>query len=326
MRTPFWLVPFTTMAVTAPAAAHGNGPPHPHGLAAAWSLDPVVIAGLTISLVLYASGVRRLWRRAGPGRSVRRVNVTAFALGWTAVVTAIVSPLDTLADALFSAHMVQHLVLMLVAAPLLAMAAPLRAALWAFPLRTRRRLALAWVAAPRFRSAVHRVVRPGFAFLLMTMSLWIWHVPLLYDAAVRNEFLHGLEHASFLGGSLLFWWTLLNPRHRHRPDYGTAVMLSFLASMQSALLGALLTFARRPWYSAHLETAPAWGYTPLQDQELAGLIMWVPASAVYLAAIAAFAFAWLRVAERRTRPPASAPRLSPAAPRLGPTPIGSSDA
>jgi putative membrane protein len=318
MRTALWLVPPAAMAFTAPASAHGAVLLHAHARSAMWSGEPVVIAGLALTLVLYAGGVQRLWRRAGPGRGVRRANVTAFALGWTAVVVAIVSPLDALADALFSAHMVQHLVLMLVAAPLLAMSRAVRAGFWVLPLRARRQFARAWVAAPRFRAGVDGLSRRGIAFLLLSISLWVWHVPLFYDAAVSDELLHGLEHASFLGGSLLFWWALLDSRHRQRTDYGTAVLLAFLASMQSALLGALLTFARRPWYSAHLESAPAWGYTPLQDQELAGLIMWVPASAVYLVAIAAFTFAWLRVAERLACPPGSTLTLT-AAHRVGPT-------
>jgi len=237
--------------------------------------------------------VRELWRRA-PGRGVRRWEAWCFLAGWATLALALLSPVHALGEALFSAHMVQHLVLIVVAAPLLAAGAPLLACLWAVPDAPRRRWARAWARARRLRAAVGAVTAPGVVWVLHVAALWAWHLPRAYDLALRDGAVHALEHASFLGTAVLFWWVALQPVGRRRLGRAAAMLYVFAAGMQGAALGALLTFARVPWYLGHGTAARAWGLTPLEDQQVAGLIMWVPGGLAYLIAAGALFVAWLR--------------------------------
>jgi putative membrane protein len=209
------------------------------------------------------------------------------------IVVALVSPLDGLSESLFAAHMVQHLLLLLVAAPLLVLSEPLAPLLWALP--REKRIALAgWTRRQHGLGRGWRVVnRPLVAWLLATAILWIWHLPALYDAAIRNAAFHALEHGCFLGSALLFWWVLPRRGRRQAMSGGAGVLYLFAAGMQSSVLGALMTFAGSAWYGAHTATTASWGLTPLEDQQLAGLIMWIPASVIYLAAAAVLFVNWL---------------------------------
>ncbi|HEX7120162.1 MAG TPA: cytochrome c oxidase assembly protein [Longimicrobiales bacterium] len=303
---PSWtrqrLLPLTALlAGLLPRAllAHDGEPLRPHDLWSAWSRDPLVILLLALGGWGYARGVRALWRRAGVGRGIRRWQAAAFAGGMAALVIALVSPVHALGEALFAAHMVQHLMLMLVAAPLLALSAPAPALLWALPTGTRKMLARSWRHAPRLRAVARTLAHPLASWTLGAAILWAWHVPAGYDTAVRVEAIHALEHATFFASAFLFWWALVRPTGVFRRARGAALIYLFAAAMQSAALGALLTLAPRPWYAAHLESTAPWGLTPLQDQHIGGGIMWMPASVVYLAAIACALVAWLRDAERK---------------------------
>lgn len=277
-----------------------NGTPlAPHNLWRAWGTDPVVVAELLGVGWLYARGVRVLWARAGGGRGIGRGQAAAFGAGLLTLVVALVSPLDALADVLFSAHMVQHLLLILVAAPLLILGAPTLPALWALPLRWRRRLGRGWHDAPWLRRAWQGLTRPLTVWWLHTLAVLLWHLPALYQAALANATIHALEHACFLGTALLFWWLLLDPHGRRRLGRGADVLYVFTMSLPTGLLGALFTFASAPWYPAYAGGAAAWGLSPLDDQQLAGLIMWIPAGVVYLVAAGALFVAWLQAEERR---------------------------
>ncbi len=285
----------------APAAlAHEGGPVAPDAAWSAWNSDPAIILGLTLLVLLYSKGVRELWARAGVGRGVRRWQAAAFGGGIAALIAALVSPIDALGATLFSAHMIQHLLLMQVAAPLLALGAPLLAVLWALPRSWRRTLSEGWRRAPLLPALWRRLATPAVALLLHAGALWLWHVPALYDAALRYESLHLVEHASFLGSGLLFWWVLLHGRER-RLGYGAAAAAIFLLMMQSGILGALMTFSGTAWYASHVAGAALWGLTPLEDQQLAGLIMWVPGNLLYLLPTLALLAAWFRALERRMR-------------------------
>jgi cytochrome c oxidase assembly factor CtaG len=127
--------------------------------------------------------------------------------------------------------------------------------------------------------------------------VWVWHLPGLYDRAVDDVATHVLEHVSFLATALLFWWLLTDRRARRRLGVGGATLYLFTAALSDTLLGAALSFSRRPWYTAHWGTTAAWGLTPLEDQQLAGLLMWVPAGLVYLVALAPLLVRALRSAE-----------------------------
>ncbi|HUF34570.1 MAG TPA: cytochrome c oxidase assembly protein [Gemmatimonadales bacterium] len=276
---------------------HPGHLPSPEHLWTAWSREPLVLLGLGGAALAYAAGLARLWRRAGRGRGIRRREAAAFAGGMLALGAALVSPVDALGGALFSAHMLQHLLLVLVAAPLLVLGRTERALLWSLPAGGRRRLGRWWLGAPRVRAAWRALAHPLTVWLLHAAALWLWHAAVLYEAALRNDLIHGLEHASFLGTALLFWWVAI-PRDRRPAGYPVGIALLFTTMMHSGVLGALITFAETPWYPAHAEGARLWGLTLLEDQQLAGLVMWVPAGIVYVLGAAGLLYAWLERGER----------------------------
>ena len=136
--------------------------------------------------------------------------------------------------------------------------------------------------------------------MIHAVALWVWHLPSLFQATIDNDWIHTAQHASFLGSALLFWWAIIGGRH-HLSGYGMAVLYMFTTALHSGLLGALITFARSVWYPAYAHTTQSWGLTPLEDQQLGGLIMWVPAGLVYIFAGLAFVVAWMRESERRVK-------------------------
>lgn len=279
------------------ASAHDGAPPAPHDLWTAWAAEPLILAALLLSLALYAVGVWRVWRQAGSGRGVSTWQVAAFGAAWVALWLALVSPLDVLSAALFSAHMAQHLLLILVAAPLFILARPVAALWWGLPRAPRVALA----RSPLLHTAarwLQWLALPSVAWALHALTLWAWHVPALYEWALESDLAHAVEHAAFFGTALLFWAAILH-RHRGRASYGPAILYVFTMALQSALLGALITFASTPWYANYSTTTTAWGMTPLEDQQLAGAIMWAPAGLVYVIVVVALMAASLRSMERR---------------------------
>jgi putative membrane protein len=246
--------------------------------------EPSVLLGVAIAGSVYGRGVARLWSRAGRGHGVSVWQVAVFSSGLLVVLIALESPLDAVSAQLFAAHMAQHLLLILVAGPFLVLGAPLLPVLWALPEASRRGLGAVW-------KNVSVLAKPGVAFTLHSLALWAWHVPVLYAAAIDNRLVHVLEHVSFLGTAILFWFAILKPG---RPAFGLGVLLVFALALQSSILGALLAFSPTPWYSAHLSSASQWGLSPLEDQQIAGLSMWVPGGGIYLASALGLFTAWLK--------------------------------
>jgi len=265
--------------------------------AGAWDAGMAVM--LAASATLYAAGLWRLWRHAGTGHGVRPGNVAAFAAGLATLVIALLSPLDRLSDVLFSAHMGQHELLMLVAAPLLVMGKPWLTGAWALPDRWRGRV-LSLGQAPAFRQPFRAVTGPVAILVLHALALWIWHVPGLFEGAMRHEGVHALQHACFFITAALFWWALVQGRYG-RGGYGAGLLFVFITGMHSGILGALITFGRRLWYPLYDARARAAGVDPLRDQQLAGLLMWIPAGVILTVLGLALLAAWLGEAERRTR-------------------------
>jgi cytochrome c oxidase assembly factor CtaG len=266
--------------------------------AAGWNLDPWLGFPLVLSLVLYASGIWRLWRHAGISRGVQSWQALCFLLGWTSLAAALFSPLYRLGEGLFVAHMIEHEILMIVAAPLVAMARPFGAMFWALPERSRATLGT--LTRSIRSSSVWRVAgNAWFATALQALTLWVWHVPALYSAVLVSPAVHRLQHMSFFVSALLFWWTLIDPRARPS-GYGTAVLCLFVTTLQSGFLGVLLTLSRRPWYARQGEFAVQYGLSPIEDQQLAGLVMWVPAGLAYTAAALVFAGMWIGSSSRST--------------------------
>lgn len=263
----------------------------PHDIWTLWEWTPSIVVPVFIAGALYALGVFRLWQH-GIGRGIKVWEAACFAAGWLVLALALLSPLHPLGEALFSAHMVQHELLMVVAAPLLVLGRPLVPWLHAIPMSSRRAVARVTRNRP-FRRGWRVLTYAVTASLIQAVVLWGWHLPRLYDAALGSETIHAMQHVSFLGAALLFWWALLHGRTNHARR-ATAVLYLFATAVHSTLLGALLTFANSPWYSHYQAISPAWGITPLEDQQLAGLVMWIPACLSYLVAALLLAAGWLR--------------------------------
>jgi putative membrane protein len=282
------LIVIACLLAATPAAAHSDGASSMFGI---WTYDPWILIPLYTSAFLYLFGTYRLWRRAGHGRGVRRWQVACFWTGWTMLALALTSPLHWLGERLFLAHMVEHEVLMVIAAPLLAVARPFGAFLWALP--TPWRQYVGRVGRHEAVAAPWRVLRDPFAAtLLHAVALWAWHAPALYTTVLTSLPMHRLQHASFFFSAVLFWWTLFYGPGRQR-SYGIAVSCLFLTSLHSAILGILLTLSRQPWYPQQSDFASICGLTPMEDQQLAGLIMWVPPGLIYLGAALYFAGRWI---------------------------------
>jgi len=275
-----------------PVLLFHEGQPHNwHDLLRAWSFEPLVVISLAITALLFIIG----WNRNR--RSIRPWEALCFALGWLALFVALVSPLHQWGQVLFSAHMTQHEILMLVAAPLLVLGRPLVTFLWALPLNWSRGLGK-FARIPALNRVWHVFTIPLVAWFVHAIALWVWHVPLLFDAVLHSEWIHTAQHLSFLISALLFWWALI-----HGPQgamgYGAAVLYLFTTSIHSGVLGALITIAHSVWYPSYVGLTNSWGLTPLEDQQLGGLIMWIPAGLVYVIAGLALFAGWLREADLR---------------------------
>ena len=264
-----------------------------------WVFDPISVACLIASGALYAAGVSRVWARAGRGCGVRRWQVGAFAAGWLALFVALVSPVAAISDVLFSVHMTQHEILILVAAPLLVLGRPIVPFLWALTPRWRVR-AGSWSQNRYWAAGWKALTGPIVVWVLHGLALWVWHLPALYQAALGNAAIHAFEHTCFLATACLFWWALIHGRYG-RLGYGMAVFFVFATSIHSEVLGALLTFTPRVWYPLYAARAPAAGFDALEDQQLAGLIMWIPFGVIFLIVGLALFAAWLGEAERRAK-------------------------
>jgi len=262
-----------------------------------WTLSPVVVPLLALSGGLYAIGTRRLWSRLGRGVGVRWWEAAAFAAGWGSLWIALVSPLDALSDILFSAHMAQHEILMVVAAPLLVIGRPFLPVLWALPAPWRD-TAGAWARRPAVRGAWSWLTAPFVVLVVHALAVWIWHMPRLFQAALASETVHGFQHLCFFWTAALFWWALVQGGYG-RMGYGVAALFVFATSVHTSVLGALLTFAGVLWYPAYASRSAAWGFDPIDDQHLAGLYMWVPSGLTFVVLGLGLVAAWIGEAERR---------------------------
>jgi putative membrane protein len=276
-----WLIALAALVACPSAYAHHAG------AADSLAVEPWAVACLAASAVLYAIGVSRLWRRAGRERGIGSADIVRFTLGWLVLLVALMPPLDGMGELSFAAHMVQHELLMALAAPLLVLGRPLEAWTWALAPSWRSR-ARAVTRSRGFAAAWHAITQPLAAWTLHAVAVWAWHVPALFEAALASTGVHILQHTSFLGTALVFWWSVFDRRRRNAG--GTALASLFTTMGHTGALGALLTFGARLWYPSY---AGAFGLTALEDQQLGGLIMWGPASLAYLAAALVIASRWL---------------------------------
>ncbi|HVL28847.1 MAG TPA: cytochrome c oxidase assembly protein [Acidimicrobiales bacterium] len=269
--------------------------------------EPQTLAALALLGLAYAAGEARR-RPAAAGRGRRRGRgrePMAFGAGIAVLVAALTGPLHGLADELFSAHMAQHVLLTAVAPPLLLLGRPGRRLLPLLPAGWRSRLGRTRLRARRALATGGTGTGMGLAVASATLVLWAWHLPFLYEAAVRDPAVHALEHALLLGTASWFWAEVI------RLDRGGAHQLAlfglFVVGASGAALGVLLAFSGRVAYTVHAAGAARFGLTPLEDQQVAAVGMWMGGGLVYVAAAVVVASHWLAASTGgRSELPASA--------------------
>ena len=285
------------------AFAHPEAPheplPTPSTWSSAWSWEPGVVIPVVLTIVLYVAGVARTRRRNSESQVIRNWQMASFVLGWLALILALDSPLHKLGSVLFSAHMTQHEILMMIAAPLLAIGQPLVAFLFAMPERIRRPVA-GWFRIPVIRRAWNIISGPLMVWAIHGVTLWAWHIPFLYEATLHSEVIHATQHATFLSTALLFWWTLIRGTYG-RFGYGVAFLYVFTSALHTSILGALLTFSRELWYPIYAARTTLWNMAPVEDQQLGGLVMWIPSGVIFIVIGIALFAAWIGESERHVR-------------------------
>ena len=299
MRTRSAALLATSLALALPArsVAHGGEAPAPSipQVLLEWRLEPIVLAGLAIAAVGWLVLLRRV-ARAHPDHPHPLWRSAAFLGGLAVIAVALTSPIEAYEGALFSVHMLQHMLLELVAAPLLLLGAPATLALRAASPPVRGRLL----------SVLHsRVVTvlsfPLLAWVLFAAVNWGWHFSSLYDQALDNPWLHDLQHLTFLGAALLFWWPVVaaDPA-RWRLPHPVRLFYLFLAMPQNSFLGIALMSAPASLYPHYTTNVRDWGPSPAADQSIGGMLMWVGGDVVFLLAMGLVVAAWVRHEDRRT--------------------------
>ena len=287
---PVKLVAVAALAAwPAMAAAHraheagGDGP--------GWMFDPWVVAPLLIVLALFLVGQARLARRS----KVERKHSWLFLGGWAVLGLALVSPLHEGGEASFTLHMIEHELIMLIATLLLAASHAGGILAWGLPAGLRHQLAGGWKRP--LASLWRRLTEPVTATVVQAIVMWAWHAPALFDRALRSDGWHIAQHLSFFAASLLFWSAMLNPR---RGGYLLSAACLFLTSLVEGALGALMSLSASPWYPSYAAMGLSGiGLDPVTDQQLAGLVMWIPGGLVHGAAALVLLYRWLSDAERQ---------------------------
>jgi len=267
------------------------------GLPLEWVGLATAVIGIKAGAVVYTAGWRR-YRRKLPGRFTG-TQLAAFVGGLVSLWAAIASPLDKAADKFLSAHMVQHILLLTVAPALLLLGHPLLPLLRGLPEVLRRTIAPFFLRGP-LRRAGRALAHPLVALLLSSVVLWVWHLPGLFQLALRVPAVHLAEHASFFVSGLLFWYPVVQP-WPSRPRWPSGAMIPYLltADVMNTVLAAVLTFSDRVLYPAYEFQSRTGAATALSDQVLAGVIMWVPMSLAYLIPAALLTMRMLSPARRQ---------------------------
>ena len=252
-----------------------------------WNWDPSIVIGTALIVGFYLYAIGPLRKRYFPDEPVKRGQIICFLLGMFFMFLSLVSPLDELGDSyLFSAHMVQHLILTIVGPPLLLLGTP------------------EWFIKPLLRNhivfSIARVLTfPAVAFTLFNVDFWLWHAPPLYNATLENQGIHILEHLTFIIFGVLNWWPILSPsKDLPRLPVGGQILYIFFNGMPTVALGAGLTFLP-PLYAPYLSAPRVWGISPATDQQLGGLIMWIPVSIAYIVIVSVLFIRWIQAQEAK---------------------------
>lgn len=251
-----------------------------------WEFRPDVTLILLLAGVLYGRGWYRL-RQRGRGQGANGWRLAAYLGGLLALALALLSPIDVFQSLLFFMHMIQHLLLVMVAPPLLLLANPMPFVLWGLPRQLRRPVAALFHGNAPFRRALRRTTTPGLSWALFIVILIAWHDPNAYNASLRYDWLHDIEHLSFFFSGLLYWWHVVGAAPRlHRPLPFSLRLVYLIGTVPfNMLLGVAIAFATRPVYTYYLAVPRVWGISALDDQRIGGAIMWIPGSMMYLIAV-----------------------------------------
>ena len=256
-----------------------------------WNLEPSIIIGTALITGLYLYAIGPVRKRHYSNEQIQTGQTISFLSGVLIMFLALVSPLDELGDSyLFSAHMVQHLFLTIIGPPLLLLGTP------------------EWLVKPALRNKVifniaQVLTYPAVAFVLYNVDFWLWHAPPLYNATLENQYIHILEHLTFIIFGLLYWWPIFSPsKELPRLSIGGQILYLFLSGMPSVLLGAGLTFTP-PLYAPYIAAPRIWGISAATDQQLGGLIMWIPVSIFYIVIMSVLFIHWMlqQEAEQQAR-------------------------
>lgn len=264
-----------------------NAPIGLHFLLTEWNWQPSIIGGTILILALYIYAVGPFREKFFPAEEFSMGKAIAFVIGVNLIFLSLFSALDELGDTyLFSAHMLQHLILTMVGPPLMLLGIP------------------GWLIRPLLRNRVILYIgkvltHPFVAFALFNVDLFLWHAPSLYDATLFNENLHILEHLTFIIFGIIFWWPMFSPVKEGLPRLSTGgqILYLFFGSMPMVLLGAGLTFAP-PLYTPYINAPRVWGLSAATDQQLGGLLMWVPVSLYMIAIMSILFIRWMQRQER----------------------------
>jgi cytochrome c oxidase assembly factor CtaG len=284
------LAAVTLLLFAAPAFAHGN-----HAGALGWTLDPLLTIPLCLALLVYCTGWLRLAKRA----SSPPAGAGLFFSGWAVLTLSLTSPLHEAGERSFTMHMIEHELIMLVATLLLASSSASGTLAWGLPRPLRLSLGGGWKSP--LQRLWKRLTEPVTATAVQAVVMWAWHAPPLFDRALDSFGWHIAQHACFFLASLLFWWAMLHPRERGS-GYGVSAACLFATSLIGGALGALMSFSSSPWYADYAAMGMTGiGLDPVDDQRLAGLIMWIPGGLVHGAAALALFHKWLKASEGGAR-------------------------
>ena len=286
------------LASAGAAAAHGDAVPAPvlPGVLLDWSFDPTIVVPLALSALGFGWAVARV-NRAHPTNPVPRIRSVCWYAGLTAILIALQSPIEAYDTTLFSVHMVQHILLTLIAAPLLALGAPITLLLRVALPETRKRIIL-----PVLHSwPVRAITFPLVTWILFAFVMWGSHFSPLFNDALTHPALHELEHLAYLVAASLFWWPAIgldpSPWRMNEP---VRILYTFLQMPQNSFLGLAIMSATAPLYSHYASIERSWGPTVLEDQQMAGAVMWIVGDLVFLTALLGLFVVWMRREGRQT--------------------------
>lgn len=279
---------------------------HPlaRALLSSWDMRPDVLVVLVTMGTLYFVGWRRLRRQSAHHKLATGLRLASYFTGLGIIAISLMSPVDLLGSQLFFMHMIQHMLFMMLAAPLLWLAEPFPIVLWGMPVGMRHRVGSLFTRDSRFRRVLARVTSPGVSWLIFITIYLGWHDPNAYNAALYHDWVHNLQHITFFGASMLYWWPIVGAAphiHSHFPPWGKLPYLIGTIPPNMGV-GVSIAFASDVRYSYYESVPRFWGFTVMQDQQLSGAIMWIVGSMMFIMAALVVLATFFRKEKERPGP------------------------